>query len=118
MAQVFENIIRNAWEASVARSAIEEKHYGELSIRTESRNGAIRILFQDNGIGMQMCEECGLRDCRTCRRWRVGNTTKETGSGLGMVYVMEKLLKNNGDVRIQSGHLLGTSILMEFKKNG
>jgi sensor histidine kinase regulating citrate/malate metabolism len=47
--------------------------------------------------------------------FKVGKTTKEDGSGFGMVYVIETMRKYNGEVRVASRSGIGTTVQLLFE---
>jgi two-component system nitrogen regulation sensor histidine kinase GlnL len=115
--QIFENIIRNSWEAILERRKSDNRHYGELSVGASELEGSVTVLFRDNGIGMEACRRCrnGGEGCLDCERWRVGNTTKEGGAGFGMVYVVDKVRKYGGNLKVRSEPLKGTEVEVSLR---
>jgi len=114
--QIFENIIRNAWEAVLERKDMEENHFGELKILTAVNNGHVNIVFKDNGIGIKECSDCRQSNCLNCGKWRIGNTTKQGGTGLGMFFVAETIKRHGGDLKVISQYREGTEIHINLKK--
>ena len=53
--QIFENIIRNAWEAILERRKGDNRHYGELYVSASGGEGSVSVLFRDNGIRVGGC---------------------------------------------------------------
>jgi len=115
--QIFENIIRNAWEAILERRKGDNRHYGELYVSSSQLEGSVTVLFRDNGIGMEACQRClnAGQGCLDCERWRVGNTTKEGGTGFGMVYVVDKVRKYGGNLKVRSEPLNGTEVEVSLR---
>lgn len=115
--QIFENIIRNAWEAILERRKGDSRHYGELSVSSSQLEGSVTVLFRDNGIGMEACRRClnAGQGCLDCERWRVGNTTKQGGTGFGMVYVVDKVRKYGGNLKVRSEPLNGTEVEVSLR---
>ncbi len=89
---VFNNLIKNAVEAILAKGDDEED--GVISITASREGGMASILIEDNGIGIS--EE-------TLRRIeKEYYTTKKTGNGLG-VHICKKIIKeHNGTFNIAS----------------
>ena len=115
--QIFENIIRNSWEAILERRKSDNRHYGELYVSASGGEGSVSVLFRDNGIGMEACQRClnAGQGCLDCERWRVGNTTKEGGTGFGMVYVVDKVRKYGGSLKVRSEPLKGTEVEVSLR---
>lgn len=86
--QVFMNILVNAAQA------IQEQ--GEIHIRTESCNGAVRVRIRDTG--------CGIAPDHIGKVFDPFFTTKEVGkgTGLGMNIAYNIVKKHNGTIEVES----------------
>jgi len=113
--QMFENVIRNAWEATIERKKIETSYAPELCVATAVIEGFARVSFRDNGIGLKECDQCTRYDCSNCAQWQLGRSTKEGGTGFGMVYVIEKLKANGGRLEVRSRYRQGTEMSLFLK---
>lgn len=107
ISQVFENLIKNAYEAlgeKAAGPAGEGRFFeGKLSVSVDSTPHESSIVFRDNGPGIKACIDKKCEgDCVNCNIFRVGKTTKEEGTGLGMVSVLRTLDKYKGRLRIST----------------
>ncbi|MDR6550600.1 PAS domain S-box protein [Paenibacillus qinlingensis] len=92
--QVFVNILKNAIE-SMPKG-------GEVVIQTEQINGKIHIRIQDSGYGIPQSEIN-----------KIGSpffTTKETGTGLGLMVSMRIIQNHKGTIRIESEVGKGTMV--------
>jgi len=110
--QMFENVLRNAWEATIERRKIEQSYYPELFVTTAIEDGFVKVTFRDNGIGMKECDGCTREDCLDCPQWKLGRTTKEGGTGFGMVYITGKLKETGGKLRVRSKYREGTEMTL------
>ena len=98
--QVFFNILKNAIQA------IEKD--GIIKIKTSVSERFITILIKDNGIGIDP-EKLGLI-------YEPFHTTKEQGTGLGMMIVQRIMRDHGGEIAINSELKKGTSISLRFPR--
>lgn len=96
--QCFLNIIKNSIEAM--------EDGGDLLIRSTKNNNKVLIDIIDNGIGMTPDE---LNQLGTPYF-----TTKEKGTGLGMMIVFKGIKKMNGEIKIKSEKGKGTHFTITF----
>ncbi|MBI9096986.1 MAG: HAMP domain-containing histidine kinase [Spirochaetaceae bacterium] len=108
VSQIFENLIKNAYEALIEKlAASREKELGcftpHLTITIKGDISMGSISFADNGPGIKACM---ARDCRSecfsCTVFKVGRTTKSSGTGLGMISVQRTLKKYKGQMKIST----------------
>lgn len=92
--QVFINIIKNAIEAL--------EHGGRIHIATRHKGGTAIISFIDNGSGIpeEIIEKIG----------KPFFTTKENGTGLGLMVSKSIIESHNGELTIESELGVGTTI--------
>jgi signal transduction histidine kinase len=109
--QVFQNLVRNSWEAVTARIRSGDLGQGEIDVTVRSEKSRILVVITDNGIGMQLPNDFEDIDSRFFER---GKTTKELGSGEGMTYVFDVLRKEGAAIEIRSEPLRGTEITVTF----
>ncbi|UCG42288.1 MAG: HAMP domain-containing protein [candidate division WOR-3 bacterium] len=102
--RVFGNIIKNSIEAM--RSEIPATG-ARVSVRTELRGTACRIIFEDNGPGIPEDIRGRVLDPYV--------TTKTKGTGLGLAVVRNIVAEHGGTVQIQSPGL-GTRIVITLPK--
>lgn len=108
ISQVFENLIKNAYEALIEKwtASIElamGEYTPELTIRIKGDIEQSKIVFTDNGPGIKACIDRNCDgDCIQCDVFQVGRTTKEAGNGLGILSVMRTLQKYKGDLKIST----------------
>ena len=98
--QVFFNIVKNAIQA------IEDN--GIIKIKTSVSKRYITMLIKDNGIGIDP-EKLGLI-------YEPFHTTKEQGTGLGMMIVQRIMRDHGGEIAINSELRKGTSISLRFPR--
>lgn len=97
ISQVFENIIKNAYEA------LELKDDGKIDIKSFLSDNNVIITIKDNGPGISKCIENDCKkNCQDCDVFREGRTTKKEGTGFGMVSVLKTLNKYNGKIQINT----------------
>jgi two-component system, sporulation sensor kinase D len=96
--QVILNITRNAFEA------MEEG--GNLSILLEEKNNRCELTITDNGVGMkeEMMEKI----------FTPFYTSKETGTGLGLVICRRILQSFGGEIQITSKEHKGTKVVISL----
>lgn len=108
ISQVFENLIKNAYEAIIERWTFSKEagikdYVPLLSIYVKGELKSSTIVFSDNGPGIQACIERSCSgDCMNCKVFKMGKTTKETGNGLGMISVFRALKKYKGVMKIST----------------
>ncbi|WP_042349115.1 sensor histidine kinase [Bacillus massiliigorillae] len=101
MKQVCYNIIKNGVEA-ISHSN------GKISLQCYCKADEVVIEIQDNGIGMEKHEML-----------RVGEafyTSKETGTGLGIMITKAIVEEHNGIIRFESEKGIGTKVTMTLKR--
>ena len=98
MKQVILNITRNAFEAM--------DNGGNLTLHLTEKNNRCELSIIDNGIGMK--EEIMEKI------FTPFYTSKETGTGLGLVVCRRILQSFNGDIQISSKENKGTKVLISL----
>ena len=99
--QAFFNIIKNALQAM--------GDGGILKIRTEMTSRFVSISFEDNGPGIAP-EDLGAI-------YEAYHTTKEEGSGLGLMIVQRILRDHGGEIEINSTPERGTAFTLHFPRD-
>ncbi|WP_221439877.1 ATP-binding protein [Spirochaeta isovalerica] len=108
ISQIFENLLKNAYEALVEyKTAMDEQGHKDydpvLTIGIKGQTTESIISFSDNGPGIKAClEKDCTGDCSRCDAFKVGRTTKKEGTGLGMVSVLRTLEKYEGNMKIRT----------------
>jgi two-component system sporulation sensor kinase A len=92
--QVFINIIKNAIDAMPSG--------GEIEIQVKNEDNKVFIRFLDNG--------CGIPEERIPRLGEPFYTTKEKGTGLGLMVSYRIIEAHHGDIRISSEVNKGTIV--------
>ena len=102
------NLMENAIQAVLARSAKEEGgHYRPfVTVSTTMEDGAVRIEFQDNGIGM-VPEHAS-------RAFEPLFTTRPRGTGLGLAVVKKIVDEHRGHVSLVSHPNHGTTVAVSL----
>lgn len=99
--QAFFNIVKNACEAM--------KQGGSLTIRTGADTGWIHISFSDTGGGMS--------DEAMARIFEPYFTTKEGGSGLGLMITQRIVRAHGGEVLIESDPGKGLKLTIRLPRH-
>ena len=99
--QVFMNIIKNAYEAKEEKQLL-------VVVQILSYKNYYQIIITDNGIGMdwQELEKVGSNYY----------TTKENGTGLGVSFCKDVILKHRGNIFYQSKKHRGTRVIITLLK--
>ena len=96
--QVFVNILKNSSEAV--------KKSGKINISSSINKNNYIITIKDNGIGM---------DKATLKK--IGSafyTTKKHGTGLGVCFSKEIILRHNGSIKYYSKESVGTTVIIKI----
>ena len=99
--QVFINLLKNAYEARSNEKLL-------IDIRVLSYSNYYQIWIVDNGIGMNQEELGKIKE--------EYYTTKEYGTGLGISYCDEIIMRHRGNLFYQSKKGLGTRIIITLPK--
>lgn len=106
--QVLLNIISNASDA------LENVQFPLITLWVDNRDGAIRLIIEDNGDGIPGANIADI--------FKPFYTTKAQGSGLGLSIVQKILTRMGGSITIESKVNVGTTVILllpEIKgKNG
>jgi signal transduction histidine kinase len=81
---------------------------GTLTLRTELRDGGVRIEISDTGSGLTR-EECE-------RLFTPYYTTKQHGTGLGLAIVQSVVSDHHGSVTVESAPGKGATFRIELSK--
>ena len=99
---LFFNILYNAFKYSSSL----------VKIFLEETTKNIKIIFQDNGIGIPKSEINRVTE----RFYRVKGNEKIEGSGLGLAIILEIMNNHEGEVKIESEEKVGTKVSLIFKR--
>jgi len=103
---IFRNIVSNAIKFT--------PNGGTVKISAVKHNDKTEIIVEDNGIGIN--EETLLRiNMNEGHQISSDGTSKEKGTGLGIMLVKEFISQNNGTFKIESKLGEGTKISISFK---
>jgi len=100
--QVLLNLFANACDAMAGT--------GELSVRAEEEDAAVRIRVSDTGPGMS-------RETAD-KIFEPFFTTKDKGTGLGLAIVFNIIQKHGGSIRVESAEGTGASFVITLPKAG
>ncbi len=98
--QAFFNLIRNAIQSM--RSG------GELAILTDADDHSLWIQFIDNGVGISAEDMANL--------YKPYQTTKSSGSGLGLLIVRRIIREHGGEIELESEVNQGTKVTCYFPR--
>ncbi len=99
--QVFYNLLRNAYQAVQPRT-------GRISISTSVHDYECRISIRDNGTGISP-EHMGAL-------FEPFRTTKQAGSGLGLLIVRRIIREHGGEIEIESQDGRGTNVVLHLPR--
>ena len=106
--QVIDNVVTNAAESMLGTDRFD------LYIRTRPVNGEICLQVEDQGVGIEFCRRCKKHDCMRCKNFSIGKSSKENGSGIGMIYVREIMKELQGNMVIETQLDRGTTVALFF----
>lgn len=94
---ILENLIRNSCEAALEHAA------PDAPLVTVHAPSSREVIVEDNGKGLPFCQNgCVHENCLFCPQIRLGVTTKEQGSGLGMHRIAQAAERLGVEVTIKS----------------
>jgi signal transduction histidine kinase len=102
-------VIRNLLSNAIKFTPIE----GLIIISMEDKGEVIRISIKDNGVGM---DEKTLGQLFENTYHSTKGTAEETGTGLGLMLCKDFLLKNGGDIRVESSPGKGSTFSFTLPK--
>lgn len=110
------NLLKNAREAVFQT----DRSIKIISIKIYDEENQLKIYVQDNGSGMEFCEDngCVRKSCMDCPYQNFGKTNKEKGSGLGIWSIKQYLKRHHGDIKYISTSGVGTSVIITLPRTG
>lgn len=102
LAQVFDNVIRNALDAM--------SHGGTLEACVDLVAGGVRVVFHDNGPGV----DAAVRE----RLFEPFVTTRADGTGLGLAISHELVRAHGGQISVSSMDNTGTTVTVTLPATG
>ena len=118
LTSILENLIRNGCEALVEQagdSAAEAGHY-RLSVQLIP-GSSVTIRVADNGPGIPLCDGDGSENCLYSSKIAAGYTTKENGSGIGLVTIRRHSERSGIPVDLRSVAGQGTSAIISLPES-
>jgi len=94
--QVLINLITNASDA------LQNCENPQIMIRAEKKEGFVALTIEDNGIGMTEEEQTNL--------FKPFYTTKQRGTGLGLMIALKMVTLMKGNMEIKSYKDIGTKV--------
>jgi len=98
--QVMLNVMTNAADA------VEDRHHPSIIIRLEKSPGWLQVQVTDNGVGISEKQQAHL--------FKPFYTTKEKGTGLGLVIARKMLSSMNSTIDIDSRADVGTTVTISI----
>lgn len=98
---IFMNLIKNAIEAA------SKSKQGVIRVESRRCNACYRVSICDNGIGIEAE--------RLSKIFLPFETSKATGTGLGLYIVSERVREIEGNIQVQSDRGNGTTFTVELK---
>jgi PAS domain S-box-containing protein len=106
MESIFMNLISNAIKYSSPERRLQ------INIRSEKTSEGVRLIFTDNGIGIDL-DRYGDRMFGLYQRF---HAAKE-GKGLGLYMIKSQIIASGGSIKVQSEPGAGTSFFIHFKRS-
>jgi signal transduction histidine kinase len=111
-------VLTNQVVANVVSNAIKfSRINGEIVIFSENHGSAIHLLIEDHGVGIE--RDKVERILNSSELISTRGTSKEGGSGMGVILVREYMKTFNGEVSLRSVHesesrQCGTVVTLKF----
>lgn len=99
--QVFYNLLRNAYQAV-------QPHTGRISISTSTHDYECQVSIRDNGTGISP-EHMGSL-------FEPFRSTKQAGTGLGLLIVRRIIREHGGEIEIESQDGYGTRVVLHIPR--
>jgi PAS domain S-box-containing protein len=104
---IFRNLIHNAIKFT--------PDYGFINISSERKDGVLRIMVKDSGIGISDDKMGKLFEMTEVMNTK--GTNDESGTGLGLYLTKEMVLKNDGSINVESAIGKGTTFTIELPQS-
>lgn len=102
--QVLLNLVRNSCDALV------DMDDRRVDIVADSAGSRVRLVVRDNG--------CGMSQAHLDRLFLPFHTTKERGTGLGLVIAQKLVTEMGGHLHVKSERRKGTEVTVELSRGG
>lgn len=101
--------------SAILRNLVSNAHKftrpgGKITISYQGNNGEVRIIIQDNGVGIP--QQKLERLFKVSEKVSTPGTLNETGTGLGLILCKELALLNRGDVLVESKEGEGSTFIL------
>jgi signal transduction histidine kinase len=104
---IFRNLIHNAIKFT--------PDYGFVNISSEKKDGVLRIMVKDSGIGISEDKMGKLFEMTEVMNTK--GTNDESGTGLGLYLTKEMVLKNDGSINVESAIGKGTTFTIKLPQS-
>lgn len=120
--RILENLVQNSCEALMDRAHAEGNNVGivgTISVDALAGPKCLTLVVEDDGPGIEGCFDCADENCLSCHTFEIGKTSKDYGSGYGMVNVMNLTRDLGGTIKIVSKLGRGTQaeICLPYKES-
>ncbi|MFN2100652.1 ATP-binding protein [Altererythrobacter sp. MF3-039] len=106
--QALTNVLKNAVEAVEAKAKMSEPDYrGRINVTLSADDERIRVVIEDNGIGLPQDSQSILEPYVT---------TREKGTGLGLAIVNKIVEEHGGEMNLAPSDQEGTRIVLRFAR--
>jgi len=102
---IFKNLISNAIKYQKPEAPLF------VTIKSEKINDYVQITFEDNGIGIDLTTNADKLFMPFTRF-----TSQAEGSGIGLHLIKNMIIKNGGDIQVESSHGVGTKFICLLKE--
>lgn len=111
--RILENLVQNSCEALMDKAHREGNNVGiagTVSVDALAGENCLTLVVEDDGPGIDGCFDCLDSDCLACHEFEIGKTSKDYGSGYGMVNVLNLTKELGAKIQIASRPAKGTRV--------
>lgn len=89
---------------------------GNITVKSIEKENGVEISVKDSGVGI--AEKDLDKLFRIDSKYKMEGTENETGTGLGLILSKEFILKNGGDIWVESKKDIGSTFYVSLLKSG